>query len=474
MASRGNEIGLDSLISVDIRSWFLKHLQVNVPVLKIMSNNTMASLIQFAIESLSPELLPGTDSQKVVPQNSEAQTALVNTNGDSQVSQDHGNSSPTLPAKSGNNGVKNTMITNGSPIDWNAESCPPIDKADVIINTEVHAVCCPPHIIVLTGSTGLIGHHLLSHFLSFPSVEEIICLAIRSLALRLKQNTLPQDPRISYYEGDLAHPLLGLTEQEAEVIFLEADVVVHNAADTSHLKHYVDVQAANVGSTVALARLCLGRQIPFHYISSAGLGIYHEKSSTAGFPPGPIVVPPEKIPDGSFGYACSKYACERFLERMSEEYGMRIFIHRPSTIIREGKDAIGAMAEKDWINAFLVHVKKLRAVPTMERKDGALDLVNVRNVCEDISRQLFASNLKPGYSSNVTYVHEVGDKVIPLDTLANLGIEDQGTPYDVVPRAEWMSRTISAGLHPGVAALIDDMAEGVEEYPKLLKGASSS
>ncbi|KAI0194522.1 putative polyketide synthase [Xylaria flabelliformis] len=474
MASRGNEIGLDSLISVDIRSWFLKHLQVNVPVLKIMSNNTMASLIQFAIESLPPELLPGTEGQKEAPQNLEAQTVPNNTNGGSQVSQDHGNSLPILPAKSKTNGVQATNVTNGSPIDWNSETCPPADMADVIINTEVHPVCSPPHIIVLTGSTGLLGHHLLSHFLSFPSVEKIICLAIRSLALRLKQNTLPQDPRISYYEGDLADPLLGLTEQEAEVIFAEADVVVHNAADTSHLKHYVDVRAANVGSTVALTRLCLRRQIPFHYISSAGLGIYHEKSSTAGFPPGPVVVPPEKIPDGSFGYACSKFACERFLERMSEEYGMRIFIHRPSTIIREGEDAIGAIAEKDWINAFLVHVRKLRAVPTMERKDGALDLVNVSNVCGDISRQLFASDLKPGHGANVTYVHEVGDEVIPLDTLANLGLEDQGAPYDIVPRAEWMSRALSAGLHPGVAALIDDMAEGGEEYPKLLRGASSS
>ncbi|GAW19042.1 hypothetical protein ANO14919_085260 [Xylariales sp. No.14919] len=474
MASRGNEIGLDSLISVDIRSWFLKHLQVNVPVLKIMSNNTMSSLIQYAIESLPPELLPGTDSQKAATQKPESQAAPVSVNGESstQAPQDHENSSSAPPTKPATNGVQKTESAHSSPIDWNLESRPPADMADVIINTELHPVRFPPRTIVLTGSTGLLGHHILSHFLSFLSVEKVICLAVRSLALRLKQNTLPQDPRISYYDGDLSDPLLGLSDQEAGEIFAEADVVVHNAADTSHLKHYVDVQVANVGSTVALARLCLQRQIPFHYISSAGLGIYHEKSSTAGFPPGSVIVPPEKTPDGSFGYACSKYACERFLERMSAEYAMRIVIHRPSTIIREGEDAIGPTADKDWINAFLAYVKKLRAVPTMERKDGALDLVNVRSVCEDISRQLFASASSQG-GANVTYVHEVGDEVIPLDTLADLGLKDQGVPYDIVPRAEWMATAISKGLHPGVAALIDDMAEGGEEYPKLLKGASS-
>ncbi|KAI8949604.1 putative polyketide synthase [Xylaria longipes] len=472
MASRGNEIGLDSLISVDIRSWFLKHLQVNVPVLKIMSNNTMASLVQFTIESLPPELLPSTDGQKAAPQNSESQINPVNTNEQSlsQLSQNN-KISPTLPIKLKTNGVHKTETTNGNSIDWNSESCPPADMADVVINTELHPVRSPPRTIVLTGSAGLLGHHMLSHFLSFPGVEKVYCLAVRSLPLRLKQNILPQDPRVSYHEGDLAEPLLGLSEKKAEEIFAEADVVVHNAADTSHLKPYVDVRTANVGSTVTLARLSLPRQIPFHYISSAGLGIYHEKSSIDGFPPGPLIVPPEKTPDGSFGYACSKYACERFLERMSAEYGMRVVIHRPSTIVREGADAIGPTAEKDWINAFLAYVKKLKAVPTMERKDGALDLVNVRSVCEDIARPLFASD--PGPGANVTYVHEVGDEKIPLDTLADRGLEDQGKPYDIVPRAEWMARAISAGLHPGVAALIDGMAEGGEEYPKLLKGASS-
>ncbi|KAI1303963.1 putative polyketide synthase [Xylaria venustula] len=471
MASRGNEIGLDSLISVDIRSWFLKHLQVNVPVLKIMSNNSMASLVQFTIESLPPELLPNTESQKAAPQNSESQSKPNGINGESpaKTSQANGDSSQTHPGKLQTNGVHKIQPTHNSPIDWDSESRPPADMANVIINTELHPVRSPPRTIVLTGSTGLLGHHMLSHFLSFPSVEKVICPAIRSLSLRLKQNTLPQDPRIVYYEGDLAAPLLGLSDQAAEEIFTEADAVVHNAADTSHLKHYVDVHAANVGSTVALARLCLGRKIPFHYISSAGLGIYHEKSSTTGFPPGRIIVPPEKTPDGSFGYACSKYACERFLEQMSAEYGMRVVIHRPSTIIREGSDAIGPTAEKDWINAFLAYVKKLRAVPTMERKDGALDLVNVRSVCEDISKQLFTSDSR----ASVTYVHEVGDEVIPLDTLAGRGVEEQGKPYDVVPRVEWMARAVSAGLHPGVAALIDGMAEGGEEYPKLLKGASS-
>lgn len=34
MRMRSNEIGMDSLIAVDLRSWFLKQLSVSIPVLK--------------------------------------------------------------------------------------------------------------------------------------------------------------------------------------------------------------------------------------------------------------------------------------------------------------------------------------------------------------------------------------------------------------------------------------------------------
>ncbi|RYP43239.1 hypothetical protein DL770_011775 [Monosporascus sp. CRB-9-2] len=58
MASHSNEIGLDSLVSVNIRSWFLKHLQVGIPVLRVMSSGTMGSIVQLAVEAMPPELVP--------------------------------------------------------------------------------------------------------------------------------------------------------------------------------------------------------------------------------------------------------------------------------------------------------------------------------------------------------------------------------------------------------------------------------
>ncbi|KAI6778350.1 putative polyketide synthase [Emericellopsis cladophorae] len=58
-------LGLDSLISVDIRSWFLKSFQVNIPVLKIMGNNVqMLSLAELAAKNIPAPLTPDVHGQE--------------------------------------------------------------------------------------------------------------------------------------------------------------------------------------------------------------------------------------------------------------------------------------------------------------------------------------------------------------------------------------------------------------------------
>jgi hypothetical protein len=50
--------GVDSLVAVDIRAWFLKELGVDVPTLKILGGGSIAELIKTALDKM-PELLGG-------------------------------------------------------------------------------------------------------------------------------------------------------------------------------------------------------------------------------------------------------------------------------------------------------------------------------------------------------------------------------------------------------------------------------
>lgn len=60
------ELGVDSLVAVEIRSWFLKEVGVDMAVLKILGGASTVDLCQHAIDQASKDLLPnlGNASQK--------------------------------------------------------------------------------------------------------------------------------------------------------------------------------------------------------------------------------------------------------------------------------------------------------------------------------------------------------------------------------------------------------------------------
>jgi hybrid polyketide synthase/nonribosomal peptide synthetase ACE1 len=53
------ELGIDSLVAVEVRSWFLKAVKVDVPVLKIIGGASLAEICERAFEKLPKELEPG-------------------------------------------------------------------------------------------------------------------------------------------------------------------------------------------------------------------------------------------------------------------------------------------------------------------------------------------------------------------------------------------------------------------------------
>ncbi|GAW27324.1 putative polyketide synthase [Rosellinia necatrix] len=469
MASRATDLGIDSLVSVDLHSWFLRNLQVNVPTLSIMGSGSLADLVQQAVDNLPPELLATANDSEGADRTWSSGSSSPSWVGGSGTGVTSASDSETPTS---DKGAKPSL---GTSVDWDAETKPPADMAaEEFIDSRVDGKPTTVSVVALTGCTGLLGRHLLRHLLSHPTVDKVHCLAVRNLEQRLARGSLPSDPRIVYHEGDLGQPLVGLSAPTARSVFDSASAVIHCGADTSHAKHFVDVRAPNVGATRELARECLRRRIPLHYVSSAGLGLLHRDSGEGGFPAGPVDVPAAQVPDGAEGYLCSKWASERLLERVSEAYGLHVEIHRPSTIVREGEDALGDEAEKDWVNAFVKYVRLLKAAPESRSNRGFLDLVRVDTVCEQMMRRVLDGSqpaMAVGLGSDVTYFNEVGDRVLALDAMHNIDLAD-GEAFEVLPREEWTRRALAAGLHPGVAVLIETMDQVSQHYPRLWKGSS--
>ncbi|KAL7916863.1 beta-ketoacyl synthase domain-containing protein [Trichoderma velutinum] len=55
-------LGIDSLVSVEIRSWFLKEVNVDMPVLKILSGASLAEICQDALVLLPPTLISSAET----------------------------------------------------------------------------------------------------------------------------------------------------------------------------------------------------------------------------------------------------------------------------------------------------------------------------------------------------------------------------------------------------------------------------
>ncbi|KAI1176534.1 hypothetical protein F4777DRAFT_262151 [Nemania sp. FL0916] len=424
-----DELGIDSLTSVDIRNWFQKFMMVSIPVLRIMSKITMLSLVQYAIENKPAEIAPQ------IPLNPHI------------LLEDERN----LPPQEMNRGQAH-QTSNLAPIpqatltrtliNWDTETLPPTGPDDLrallqshSTYTEVAAV--PPEKIVLTGATGLLGRHLLRHLLqATPSTTKIVSIAVRQLQtfdLETFLATLPLEIRsatssgqISFLAGDLSQPRLGLTPTDCAAVFANADAVIHAGADTSHIKPYSALRDSNVGSTRELVRLCEARRgVALHFVSSAGIGLFSPRDDTGKvnelLPARATGVPPTADGEGilaNSGYTASKWAAERLLERVAATARLRIWIHRPSTILRLGADAHDERGRLDWLNQLVLYARALKAVPQVKYVEGGLDIVHVRSVCESIVRCVLQST--GTNNAMISYVHEVGDAVVPLDNMEGL------------------------------------------------------
>ena len=469
MSVRGTDLGLDSLISVDLRSWFLKNFQVSIPVLKIMANDVvMSNLAQEIVDGIPVELVPNVKGRVDVTPNSKDSGSASPTTATSSADSPSASTEATSPERPSSAEGESKALSEG--IDWDVEGTPP---AGIELDAHARPPKVKPEVVVLTGVSGLLGHHLLNALIAQPSISKVICIAVRRLQERLSTNQLPPPShKITYHEGDLALPNFGLSSSTCSEVFALADAIIHNGSDTSHLKYYSALRTANVESTKQLIVLCLPRRIPLHYVGSAGIALFSNKdpfpevsvNGTGKYPPS----------DGAHGYMCGKWVCETLLERTHAMYGLPVTIQRPSTIVRQGEDAQGEKAEMDWVNALLFYCHKIKAVPKVEYNRGAFDLVYVQSVCEDIISGLWRDGKEQ--KKGVKFVNNVGDVVIPMNKMAEMLAKDRiggrgkKGQYEVLSMETWGKRAIEVGLHPAVAALIETFDEpGAPKYPELLK-----
>ena len=283
-----------------------------------------------------------------------------------------------------------------------------------------------PKSILLTGATGFIGAFLLYELLQ-QTKADIYCLvrgenniaAQERLNNSLKSYLLWDESfnhRIMTVNGDLAKPLLGLSEEKFQSIASQIDVIYHNGAWVNFTYPYSVLKAANVLGTQEVLRLATQIKVkPVHFISTIGVAQIEDNL--------------DKRESTDNGYTQSKWVAEKLI-KIAGERGVPISIYRPGRICGDSKT--GACNAQDHTFRLIRGCIKLGSAP---KQDVMVNLTPVDYASKAI---VYLSRQKAslGQIFDITNLQSIS-----WNEMANL-VCALGYPIQQIPYEDWRDKLL--------------------------------
>ena len=293
-----------------------------------------------------------------------------------------------------------------------------------------------PREILLTGSTGFFGVHLLRELLAATTARVHCLVRARNAADALRRiartaecyelHGLAMD-RVVPVTGDLAEPNLGLSLRTFSELARTLDIIHHAGAIVNFIYPYEDLRAANVTGTRELIRLAgLYRRIPIHYVSTttvlAGFGAMGVRKVTEDTP----LAYADHL---CMGYTETKFVAEELL-RNAGRAGLPVAIYRPLDIV--GDHRTGAWNTAAEMCALIRFITDSGVAPDI---DLPLDFVPA-DICAAAIRHISAHV----EASGSTY-HLASPKYALLGSLVDR-LRNHGFAVTTIPYREWVDELL--------------------------------
>jgi thioester reductase-like protein len=306
----------------------------------------------------------------------------------------------------------------------------------------VSAAAAPPSRILLTGCTGFLGVHLLEALLA--RTRATVYLLVRAQdedsGMERVRRTLREagisppsglEERCIIVPGDLAHPLLGLSEGDFKSLAGELDAIIHCGAAVNLVKPYEGLKAPNVLGTQEVLRLAVTngfstRVKPVHFVSTNGV---FSSSCEAGAPPcleADDAASSQNWQRLDGGYAQTKWVAEQMC-RLARTRGLPVSILRCGNLAPSSRT--GVWNTSDFIYLALRGSLEVGAVPAdagwaldMTPVDfAAAAIVHLTGICPSsaLGRDLHIQSPHPAvpFVEATAWVRQGSDRV----TLADYG-----------------------------------------------------
>ncbi|KAF7939089.1 uncharacterized protein EAE97_007170 [Botrytis byssoidea] len=256
-------------------------------------------------------------------------------------------------------------------------------------------------IVVLTGSTGTLGSHILGSLLLNPRVAHIYCLnrspSGKSLRESRSQFADTADTRVTFLTTDLSKPQLGLRSKNYSNL-LRATRIIHNAWPVNFNLSLSSFRPSIEGliNLITLAVSSAGGRLFFVSSISSVMGY----RSSSGTTPEDIIHPSTDIIESIVapnGYAESKYISELLISYASEQlssYGYEFSLARVDQIAGPVR-AKGMWNKTEWFPSLILSSIHVGCIPSsLGSSLGGIEWVPVDLLADMIADLALADNVQ--------------------------------------------------------------------------------
>lgn len=297
-------------------------------------------------------------------------------------------------------------------------------------------------VIVLTGTTGSLGAHILDQLTRRPEVSKVICLSRArshadsekrvsdSLAQRLRSLTPEAQSKIISYAADVNRVDLGLTSQEYAYIRDNATSVIHNAWPVNFVLS-LESYDEHIGGAVNLINLALSS--PRAGTLSAPSFFFSSSVATTVGRPDPEVF--ERFSDSpntanSTGYGQGKWVVEKIIERASIDKvdAIRLGVFRIGQLAGDTENGVWNETEA-WPLMFRAAITT-GTLPDLDERPTWLPVDIAGRAISEL-----ALSAKQGQRAEL--YHVLSNQPTPWRDILQ-GLKDGGLEYKAVDRFKWL------------------------------------
>ncbi|KAG0645595.1 Nonribosomal peptide synthase enzyme [Hyphodiscus hymeniophilus] len=320
------------------------------------------------------------------------------------------------------------------------------------------------HVVILTGATGSLGSHILSHLIALPTVSKIYCLFRPShtsasqtplsrleSALKARDLSLLPSPKVVALTSDLSTPTLGLETQTLSKLRSETTHIIHCAWEVNFA---LPIQSftPQLASLQNLLNLSLSTPFssPARLLFCSSIGTAMATPSTASC--SRVEIPETPIADmrhcSATGYARSKLVAEKMIEHATTTAGAKATVLRIGQIVPSAGAGSALWNEKEMIPLLIRSALTTGVLP--DRPGGSdgcswidvdvlsqaiLEIGGIGILADPAGPKKVDEKEKTRLVYNLVHPHPFSWKTSFLPALRAAGLE-----FQTVGWAEWLSK----------------------------------